>query len=327
MARPMTDTLLAAVRDTGPKWSEIPWVFPSRAHAAKTAQCLSDGYLRSTPRDGDVACRAEGRVCIKTTPVEARIEPAADRWKVFLRCGASPPAPVPVEAAPPPKPNASAVRPTRAVPRDAGPRVDRARTNRDPAELARKRALLKAPHVAPLTAYVERLRAGVPGARIPDFDPTEAGIDAPILLLLEAPGPMSTAERGGSGFISPDNNDLSAQNMWNLLREAGIDRSRDVVTWNVVPWYIGDDSAIRAAEANDLADAGAAIRTLVSLLPNLRLAVLIGSAAQRGWARLGVDLPTIISPHPSQRSLASRPHYRGQILAALREARAIATES
>ncbi len=107
---------------------------------------------------------------------------------------------------------------------------------------------------------------------------------------------MSTAERGGSGFISPDNNDLSAQNMWDLLREAGIDRFRDVVTWNVVPWYIGDDSAIRAAEANDLADAGAAIRTLVSLLPNLRAVVLIGGAAQRGWARLGIDLPTIMSP-------------------------------
>jgi hypothetical protein len=40
-----------------------------------------------------------------------------------------------------------------------------------------------------------------------------------------------------------------------------------------------------SAEANDLADANAAIRTLVSLLPDLRVVVLMGNAAQRGWVR------------------------------------------
>src|SRR5680860_1484559 len=121
----------------------------------------------------------------------------------------------------------------------ASPRTDAPRTNRDPAELKRKVGLLDIPHIAPLTELVNRLRAERPEAFIPYFDPTEAGVGARILLLLEAPGRRSALE-AGSGFVSSDNNDQTAQNLWELLRDAGIDRSCDLVTWNVVPWYIGD---------------------------------------------------------------------------------------
>jgi hypothetical protein len=64
------------------------------------------------------------------------------------------------------------------------------------------RRLLDAPHMAPLTAHVARIRAERGADRVPDFDPTEAGVNAPILLLLEAPGGNATRERGGSGFVS-----------------------------------------------------------------------------------------------------------------------------
>jgi hypothetical protein len=50
------------------------------------------------------------------------------------------------------------------------------RANRDPRELERKVALLGEPHVAPLTAFVERLRAERGGEAVPWFDPTEASI-------------------------------------------------------------------------------------------------------------------------------------------------------
>jgi hypothetical protein len=105
-----------------------------------------------------------------------------------------------------------------------GPRTDVPRTNRHSEELDRKRRLRTAPHVAPLAAYVDRMRAERAGDRFPDFDPTEAGVTARILLLLEAPGGKATMERDGSGFVSPDNNDGTAQNMWCLLRDAGVDR-------------------------------------------------------------------------------------------------------
>ncbi len=205
-----------------------------------------------------------------------------------------------------------------------GPRTDAPRTNKDPAELARKRELLSAPHAAPLAAHVERIRGERGADRVPDFDPTEAGVEARILLLLEAPGAKATRERGGSGFVSPDNNDGTAENMWWLLREAGVDWGREVVTWNVVPWYIGSDRKIRPAESADLLAGRPYIEELLGLLPSLQVVVLIGKPAAGGWARLELDLPAVEAPHPSPQNLNTRPQFRPMIRDALVQARRVA---
>jgi hypothetical protein len=204
-----------------------------------------------------------------------------------------------------------------------GPRTDEPRTNREPAEVRRKLSLLQEPHVAPLTAFVERLRGARPGAAIPYFDPTEAGLEAPILMLFEAPGRRSALE-AGSGFVSPDNNDQTAQNMWRLLREVGMDRQRDVVTWNVVPWYLGDGTKIRAWRPADLEEAREATGELLSILGKVRVAVLFGKAAAKAWNALSLDLTAIEAPHPSPQNLNIHPEGRDKIRAALLEARALA---
>lgn len=207
-------------------------------------------------------------------------------------------------------------------------RTDVPQSNRDPAEVARKLALLRAPHVAPLSAFVERLRKKHGAVAVPWFDPTEAGVQAPILLLLEAPGPQSTTQRGGSGFISPDNKDLTAQNMWALLREAKIDRATDVVTWNIVPWYLGTNRKLRNATASDIAEARTALVELLSLLPRLRVVVLIGKPARMGWEKIATSLPrpipTLECPHASPTNMNTRKDTRGKILDALHRAREIA---
>lgn len=159
---------------------------------------------------------------------------------------------------------------------------------------------------------------------MPDFDPTEAGVMARILLLLEAPGPKATRERGGSGFVSPDNDDATAQNMWWLLRDAGVNRRVEVVTWNVVPWYVGDDRKIRGATVFDLNEARPYVEELAGLLPDLGAVVLLGRKAAAGWARMGLDRPTIEAPHPSPVNLNPRPHLREEILRALIGARSLA---
>ncbi len=146
--------------------------------------------------------------------------------------------------------------------------------------MARKIRLLHRSNIAPLTEFVEQLRREYADRWIPYFDSTEAGVGAKILLLLEAPGARSALERG-SGFVSPDNNDQTASNMWHLLQEAGIDRAVDVVTWNVVPWYLGDGKKIRAAQSEDLFEARAATEELLGLLPQLRVAVLLGRPASK----------------------------------------------
>jgi uracil-DNA glycosylase len=204
-------------------------------------------------------------------------------------------------------------------------RTDRPRANREQAEIERKLGLLDLPHVAPLSDYVRRLRASRGGDEsIPWFDPTDAGVDARILLLLEAPGRRATAKHG-SGFISADNDDPTAENAWRLYREAGIDRRADVVVWNVIPWYIGTDLAIRSWTQTDLGDAREALRDLLGLLPNLVVVVLQGKAAQSAWDRLGIEMPVIRSPHPSPQNLNTRPEMRADILHALLEAKALAS--
>jgi uracil-DNA glycosylase len=199
------------------------------------------------------------------------------------------------------------------------------RANRDPRELERKVALLHEPHVAPLTAFVERLRALRGGEAVPWFDPTEAGVEARILFLLEAPGGRA-ALADGSGFISPDNDDRTAKTMWTLLREVGLDTRREVVTWNVVPWYVGDDNRIRGVTVGDLDEARPALRELLSLLPNLRVVLLLGAKAARGWERAQIegDYAILRAPHPSPRGTASRPGARDEIRDALITARRLA---
>src|SRR5690606_27476086 len=166
------------------------------------------------------------------------------------------------------------------------------------------------------------------GESVPWFDPAEAGVRARILVLLEAPGARATGPGGprpassGSGMISPDNNDQSAANMWQLLHDAGVDRARDVVTWNVVGWYVGDGTRIRPVNTRDLDEARSSLTELLALLPALRAVVLLGRKAARGWKRAfpSAALPAFKAPHPSPLSLNGRPERRLQILNALEQA-------
>jgi hypothetical protein len=205
-----------------------------------------------------------------------------------------------------------------------GPRTDAPRTNRTPDELQRKRRLLRSPRMRPLTEYVERLRGERGQDDIPDFDPTQGGVDARVLLLLEAPGRLGATVRRGSGFISPDNSDPTAENTWRLMLEAGVDR-RLAINWNVVPWYVGSDAKLDRPGSADLIAARAATRELLALLPDLRVVVLLGLVAHKAWDALGVSQPPALRTwHPSARSLNSRPENREHIRATLAEAWRIA---
>lgn len=112
--------------------------------------------------------------------------------------------------------------------------------------------------------------------------------------------------------------------MWSLLREAGIDRRSELVTWNIVPWYVGDGMAIRPVSVRDLQEARPALLELLSLLPHVRVAVLLGRKAAHGWRRAGIDLQALEAPHPSPQVLNIRPAARDQIRTALIEARRLA---
>jgi hypothetical protein len=193
--------------------------------------------------------------------------------------------------------------------------------------LARQQKLrrLDEPHIAPLTAFVRRIRSEL-GVKegVPWFDPDDAGTQARILLVFEAPGPQAVA----SSFISVENPDPTARNIHHLRDEAGI-APEAVLHWNVVPWFVQDETGhIRPVNTGELYVGARYLERLLKLLPNLRVIVAMGRKAQRGLAYVSPDalagVQILHTWHPSGRVFNLRPHCRSEVLDALQEAATLA---
>lgn len=192
---------------------------------------------------------------------------------------------------------------------------------KDPAEQRRRAAMLSLPHMRPLMEYLERIRrAQGPGSEMPNFDPCDGGVNARVLFLLEAPGRKAV----GSSFISCNNPDQTARNMNGVLRAAGLSR-RDVLLWNVVPWYVGEESRIRPVTPADVAEAAPYLRELIQLLPELRVIVLVGKKAQsaRATIRRLTPVPILETHHPSPQVFNITPHRRAEVQATFEQARRV----
>ncbi len=182
----------------------------------------------------------------------------------------------------------------------------------DPEEIARRRAMLSLPHIAPLVEYAQQIiiRLGS-GYEIPYFDPCDGGINAQALFLLEA----LRRKAVGSSFISRNNPDPSAKTMCTLLAVAALPRGATLL-WNVVPWYVGSDSTIRPVTKSDIAAALPFVTELIALLPNLKAIVLVGHKAQtikHQLARL-TNARLFECHHPSQRVMNRWPGRRAEML-------------
>lgn len=197
---------------------------------------------------------------------------------------------------------------------------DRPKILGDPKIRAERVALLNEPHLQPLTAFVDALRAEAgPDVAIPNFDPWDGGVAAEVLYFLEAPGAKAVT----SGFISRNNPDETAKNFFELNEAAGIPRRR-TVTWNVVPWYIGSGKRIRPAGNADIVAGIRPLERLLDLLPKLRVIVLIGRKAERAAEHISdlrPELKIFRTPHPSPLFINNAPGNRKRILGVLQEVR------
>lgn len=165
-----------------------------------------------------------------------------------------------------------------------------------------RRALLNEAHVLPLVTLVSQLRDEGRGY-VPDFDPLDGGVNARILFLMEKPGPKTDPRRGGSGFISRDNDDPTAAAVFTFMQNAKVDRD-DAVIWNVVPWW-DDTIHIRAAEWKHGLQH---LEMLMEVLPRLQAVVLVGTKAGRAAPLFrSHGLPVWRSAHPSARVRAAYP--------------------
>lgn len=155
---------------------------------------------------------------------------------------------------------------------------------------------------------------------IPYFDPWDGGINAKVLYLLEAPGPKAVC----SGFVSRNNPDESAKNMFEISHEAGLDR-KHTVTWNIVPWYLGDENGIKPANIKDDIEKGLIELTpLLKILPNIAAIVLTGKKAQNKKVKdfLCNEHPEIKRFdcfHPSPQFVNREPENKEKILQVFKE--------
>jgi hypothetical protein len=195
-----------------------------------------------------------------------------------------------------------------------GSLIDSPKCLSDELQRQRRRALLKEKKMLPLTQFVGRLRREHPNAKIPDFDPLDGGIGAACLFLLEAPGPQAIV----TGFVSRNNPDETAKNWFELNRDAEIDR-KQTITWNILPWYLGDGARIRPATAGDIKAGVPYLLELIAMLPDLRLIVLVGRKAGRARASIKEAFPHLAIfvdyvPHPAPLSLNPNPGNRQELL-------------
>jgi Uracil DNA glycosylase superfamily len=179
----------------------------------------------------------------------------------------------------------------------------------------------RAPHIAPINDFVDELMSSPSQAGVPYVAPVYGGVDARVLFLARDPGPRTQRELGGSGFLSLENDDTSAERFAALLNGAGIPVA-ETLPWNTYPWYIN-----RKPRAEELEAGIEPLCRLLSLLPRLRLVVLLGRSAQDGWSRLARRHPALVSGlevvptyHTSNQAFIGPPEVRAARMAALTEA-------
>lgn len=180
-------------------------------------------------------------------------------------------------------------------------------------ERQRRLKLLEQPHVKPLMEYLQsiQLEMGTEYS-MPYFDPSDGGIAAKVLFLLEAPGPRAV----GSGFISRNNPDQTAKNINELLQAAKIPR-KSTLLWNIVPWYVGDQGRIRPVNKQDIRQALPFLQKLLQLLPYLESVVLVGRKAQDALFEIQKLAPNVSiyqCYHPSPRVFNVWPEKRNAVL-------------
>ena len=130
--------------------------------------------------------------------------------------------------------------------------------------------------VAAINRFIDELGAENEAGHPPYIPPICGGVDALALSMSRDPGPKAGGIKG-SGFLSIENDDPSAERMGQFLGEAGINY-RQVVPWNAYPWYINSDPT-----AEQLFAGVEPLRRLISLMPRLRVVILHGTTAAKGW--------------------------------------------
>ena len=195
---------------------------------------------------------------------------------------------------------------------------DYPKTLGDQKNIQERLSMLYNNNVRDLTEYVKDLRDRYRlDKEIPYFDPFDGGVFAKSLFILEAPGPNAVK----SGFISRNNPDETAKNVFELLNELEILRA-DTVLWNIVPWYIGSGDKIRPANRNDIEEGYKCLDELIRILKYIKVIVLVGLKAQKIEKHIinrYDNIKIIKTFHPSPLYINNKKENRGILIQQLEE--------
>lgn len=178
--------------------------------------------------------------------------------------------------------------------------------------------LLTAPHMTRLVKFREQLVETAP-THVPHFDPLDGGVQARCQLLLDSPGRRS-ADSGsttvvGTGFVSRDNPDPTADNLRAATLQVGLPR-KVTVLWNAVPWYVGDANKLAPTVAANWCAAMPALKLFVPLLPELQVVVLLGRKAERAEKMFRSEFPSLTilkCPHTGGKAY-NREYLKNKVL-------------
>ncbi|MGW6425918.1 uracil-DNA glycosylase [Nocardia sp. NPDC055053] len=160
-----------------------------------------------------------------------------------------------------------------------------ARRMRDPEYRRHQHSLIYIDRLAPINQLVDALRSEQ-GEWMPYVAPTYGGIEARILAVFRDPGPRTQQDKG-SGFLSLENDDPSAERHLGFVTDAGISPT-ELTVWNTYPWYINRNPA-----SGEIDRGLGPLRRLIDLLPELQVVIAHGGAAQTAWQRFERKYPRI----------------------------------
>ncbi len=178
----------------------------------------------------------------------------------------------------------------------------------NPDILKKKYNALYSRHIASLTFQVQYYHEK--GVNIPWIDPSDGGIQARILILLQSPEKIELTPR----FVSLDNPCRSQQNLHHFLKQAGIKR-KDIILWNAMPWLTPSEKKLSPGRKN-IKRGTEIIKSLMPLLKDLTVVVLAGTVASQTRPFFEREYPhvTLLTmPHPSPLSLCRSPSVAEEI--------------
>jgi len=180
--------------------------------------------------------------------------------------------------------------------------------------------------VAPINRLIDEL-VEESGEWMPYVAPVYGGTEARLLTLFRDPGPKTKVDKG-SGMLSLENDDQSAERFLTFFEEAGM-QVDDLMTWNTYPWYINRKPS--TAEIDRGLDP---LERIIALLPRLTVVMTHGGDAQNAWRRFERKNPAVAGKflviptyHTSKQALFTPdPEVRAQREAKLRSDFARAAE-